>query len=118
MPKKILIALKPAMLEEMDHIAKLEHRTRSDLIREALRRYADNFRRTSSAVNHLSVAPSSNGTDARQPSAADTFANPRSNIEQRTATVQTGWTWTDQQSARTGSPQGLRSDRRDSGTPE
>jgi predicted transcriptional regulator len=46
MPKKVLIALPPAMLEQVDFIAKCEHRTRSDLIREALRRYLDNFRRT------------------------------------------------------------------------
>jgi len=46
MPKKVLIALPPAMLEQVDFIAQCEHRTRSDLIREALRRYLDNFRRT------------------------------------------------------------------------
>lgn len=46
MPKKVLIALPPAMLEQVDFIAKCEHRTRSDLIRESLRRYLDNFRRT------------------------------------------------------------------------
>jgi metal-responsive CopG/Arc/MetJ family transcriptional regulator len=34
------------MLEQVDFIAQCEHRTRSDLIREALRRYLDNFRRT------------------------------------------------------------------------
>jgi len=45
MPKKVLIALPPAMLEQVDFIAQCEHRTRSDLIREALRRYLDNFRR-------------------------------------------------------------------------
>lgn len=53
-PRKILIALPPAMLEQVDHIAKCEHRTRSDLIREALRRYLDNFRRTQGA--QLSVS--------------------------------------------------------------
>lgn len=46
MPKKVLIALPPAMLEQADFVAQCEHRTRSDLIREALRRYLDNFRRT------------------------------------------------------------------------
>lgn len=49
MPKKVLIALPPAMLEQVDYIAQMEHRTRSDLIREALRRYLDNFRRTQGA---------------------------------------------------------------------
>lgn len=50
MPKKVLIALPPAMLEQVDYIAQCEHRTRSDLIREALRRYRDNFRRTQGAT--------------------------------------------------------------------
>lgn len=45
MPKKVLIALPPAMLEQVDYIAQCEHRTRSDLIRESLRRYLDNFKR-------------------------------------------------------------------------
>lgn len=45
MPKKVLVAMPPAMLEQIDFIAQCEHRTRSDLIREALRRYLDNFRR-------------------------------------------------------------------------
>jgi len=50
MPKKVLIALPPAMLEHVDFIAQVEHRTRSDLIREALRRYLDNFRRSQGAA--------------------------------------------------------------------
>ncbi len=54
MPKKVLIALPPAMLEQVDFIAQCEHRTRSDLIREALRRYLDNFRRTQG--QHLAVS--------------------------------------------------------------
>lgn len=54
MPKKVLIALPPAMLEQADFVAHCEHRTRSDLIREALRRYLDNFKRTQGA--HLSVS--------------------------------------------------------------
>ncbi|HEY9684735.1 MAG TPA: ribbon-helix-helix domain-containing protein [Oculatellaceae cyanobacterium] len=45
MPKKVLIALPPAMLEQVDFIAQCEHRTRSDLIREALRRYLEAFKR-------------------------------------------------------------------------
>jgi metal-responsive CopG/Arc/MetJ family transcriptional regulator len=56
MPKKVLIALPPAMLEQVDYIAQCEHRTRSDLIREALRRYLDNFRRTKGGGTHLSVS--------------------------------------------------------------
>lgn len=46
MPRKVLIALPPAMLEQVDFIAQCEHRTSSDLIRESLRRYLDNFRRS------------------------------------------------------------------------
>ena len=46
MPKKVLIALPPGLLEQVDFIAKTEHRNRSELIREALRRYLDNFKRT------------------------------------------------------------------------
>lgn len=46
MPKKVLIALPPGMLHIVDQIAQVEHRTRSDLIRESLRRYIDNYRRT------------------------------------------------------------------------
>ncbi len=45
MPKKVLIAMPPAMLEQVDFIAQQEHRSRSDLIRESLRRYLDQFRR-------------------------------------------------------------------------
>ena len=43
MPKKVLIALPPRMLEKVDFIADDEHRTRSDLLREALRRYIDTY---------------------------------------------------------------------------
>lgn len=62
MPKKVLIALPPAMLEQVDFIAQCEHRTRSDLIREALRRYLDNFRRTQGS--HLAVTTLETATDA------------------------------------------------------
>ena len=54
MPRKVLIALPPAMLEQVDFVAQCEHRTRSDLIREALRRYLDQFRKTQGAS--MSVA--------------------------------------------------------------
>lgn len=39
MAKKILIALAPGMLEQVDKIAQYEHRSRSDLLREMARRY-------------------------------------------------------------------------------
>lgn len=45
MPKKVLVALPPGLLEQIDFVAGVEHRTRSDLIREALRRYIDGFKR-------------------------------------------------------------------------
>ena len=47
MPKKVLVAIPPGLLEQTDFVAQVEHRTRSDLIREALRRYIGDFRRTS-----------------------------------------------------------------------
>ena len=46
MPKKVLVALPPGLLEQIDFVANVEHRTRSDLIREALRRYIEVFKRT------------------------------------------------------------------------
>ena len=46
MPKKVLVALPAGLLEQVDFVAQVEHRNRSDLIREALRRYIDGFRRT------------------------------------------------------------------------
>lgn len=46
MPKKVLVALPPGLLEQIDYVAQVEHRTRSDLIREALRRYIESFKRT------------------------------------------------------------------------
>ncbi len=46
MPKKVLVALPAGLLEQIDFVAQVEHRTRSDLIREALRRYIDVFRRS------------------------------------------------------------------------
>ena len=44
-PKKVLVAIPPAMLEQVDFTAQVECRTRSDLIREALRRYLDAFKK-------------------------------------------------------------------------
>jgi metal-responsive CopG/Arc/MetJ family transcriptional regulator len=46
MPKKVLVALPAGLLEQVDFVAQVEHRSRSDLIREALRRYIENFKRT------------------------------------------------------------------------
>lgn len=55
MSKKVLIALPPAMLEQADFVAQCEHRTRSDLIREALRRYLENFRRAQTSSISVSA---------------------------------------------------------------
>ncbi|MBX9686122.1 MAG: ribbon-helix-helix domain-containing protein [Candidatus Obscuribacterales bacterium] len=48
MPKKVLVALPPGLLEQIDFVAQIEHRNRSDLIREALRRYIEQFKRSQS----------------------------------------------------------------------
>lgn len=45
MTKKVLIGLPPSLLSKIDYACQVECRTRSDLIREALRRYLDNFQR-------------------------------------------------------------------------
>lgn len=45
MPKKVLVALPPGLLEQIDFVAGCEHRNRSDLIRESLRRYINEFKR-------------------------------------------------------------------------
>lgn len=43
--KKVLCSFPPGLLEEIDAVAAIEHRTRTDLIREALRRYVDSYKR-------------------------------------------------------------------------
>lgn len=76
MPKKVLIALPPAMLENVDYIASAEHRTRSDLIREALRRYIQTFNQThtpSPTTNVLHFEPTAPTTTV-QPSAEPVLA--------------------------------------------
>jgi len=57
MPKKVLVALHPRMFEDIDQIAELENRTRSDLIREALRRYSDHFWRSRPQVSISQSTP-------------------------------------------------------------
>ena len=47
--KKILIAIPLGMIAEVDRVAAEEHRTRSDLVRESLRRYLESFKRNVSA---------------------------------------------------------------------
>lgn len=41
---KVLVNFQDEFLQEIDKIAELEHRTRSSLIREALRRYMSNYK--------------------------------------------------------------------------
>ena len=41
---KVLVNFQDEFLEEIDKVAELEHRTRSSLIREALRRYLSQFK--------------------------------------------------------------------------
>lgn len=55
MPKKVLISLPPTMLEQVDFIAVGECRTRSDLIRESLRRYINAYKQSG---NHIPAQPS------------------------------------------------------------
>lgn len=47
------ISLPPEMADELEEVMKREHRTRSELIREALRRYV--------SAHHASSAPQSPG---------------------------------------------------------
>lgn len=49
-PGKVLLALPITMRKQVDFIAQCEHRTRSDLIREALRRYIAQFQRVNSSA--------------------------------------------------------------------
>ncbi len=56
MPKKVLVALPVGLLEQIDFVAQVEHRIRSDLIREALRRYIDAFRRAQGPRMSVSTA--------------------------------------------------------------
>lgn len=54
MPKKVLCAMPYGLLEQIDFVAHVEHRTRSDLIREALRRYIDDFKRQCVSIERAS----------------------------------------------------------------
>lgn len=58
MPKKVLVALPGGLLEQVDFVAQVEHRSRSDLIREALRRYIENFKRTQAPKMSVSTVGS------------------------------------------------------------
>lgn len=49
MTKKILIAMPDLLLAQADAVAGCESRTRSDLVREAIRRYVDESNRRNAA---------------------------------------------------------------------
>jgi metal-responsive CopG/Arc/MetJ family transcriptional regulator len=67
MSKKVLVALPENLLKKVDFAAQSECRTRSDLIREALRRYLETFQRSqligATAVSVLEQAYASSGAD-------------------------------------------------------
>ncbi len=48
--KKVLIALPPALLADLDWMASVEHSTRSELIRECLRDFIRAFKREQAPV--------------------------------------------------------------------
>lgn len=48
--KKILLAMPLKMLEQVDTLALVEHRNRSDLLREAVRRYLQNANHQNQSV--------------------------------------------------------------------
>ena len=54
-PKKVLVALPKGMLLEIDAVAATEHRSRSDLIRESLRRYLDVFKRNRASLKQTEL---------------------------------------------------------------
>jgi metal-responsive CopG/Arc/MetJ family transcriptional regulator len=59
MPKKVLIVLPQGLLEQVDFVALLEHRNRSDLVRESLRRYIQDFSRKQQSM-HMIVSEAHN----------------------------------------------------------
>lgn len=65
MPKKVLIALSPVMLDKIDALAIDEHRTRSDLIREALRRYLKEAERSGIQLEELVESMPPRATNSR-----------------------------------------------------
>lgn len=55
--KKILIGFPENLLVQVDATAEAECRTRSELIREAVRRYLEQFRRSQACLRLESVEP-------------------------------------------------------------
>jgi len=60
MPKKVLCQMPPGLIEQIDFVAQVEHRNRSDLIREACRRYIREFNRANSPQVQATVAQTPN----------------------------------------------------------
>lgn len=60
---KVLVQLPPGLLEQVDAVADLEHRNRSDLIRESLRRYLDIFRQKNPRVQLVAKEQDSDETE-------------------------------------------------------
>ena len=54
---KVLVNFQDYFLQEIDKIAELEHRTRSSLIREALRRYISQFKNDSTQPKEIDSQP-------------------------------------------------------------
>jgi|WetSurMetagenome_2_1015567.scaffolds.fasta_scaffold1046381_1 metal-responsive CopG/Arc/MetJ family transcriptional regulator len=57
MAKKVLVLLPAGLLEQTDFVARAEQRNRSDLIRESLRRYIQEFNRKQQAQHTLAAEP-------------------------------------------------------------
>ena len=55
MMKRVLVALPSGLMEQADYVAQAEHRNRSDLIREAIRRYIESFKREQRPLRHFEV---------------------------------------------------------------
>ena len=54
---KVLVNFQDDFLNEIDKIAELEHRTRSSLIREALRRYLLQYKNESTQQKEMDTSP-------------------------------------------------------------
>lgn len=54
---KVLVNFPDEFLKDVDRIAELEHRTRSSLIREALRRYIAQHKQKEEALNEIKDTP-------------------------------------------------------------
>lgn len=85
MPKKVLVALPAGLLEQIDFIAQVEHRNRSDLIRESLRRYINEFNKNPTSTSIVER----NGTKIMELSKTGPIVNAQpnnANAEQKSPT--------------------------------